>query len=163
MPKQLKTRDLIAWAAGFIDGEGSVVISTRHPTPAERAKEHGSNQRHHAGQLMLSLAVWQTKKEPLLRLLMLFGGRIYVSKARSDHHAEAWQWRLLNQVALDALLAMEPFLVNKAPHVRVARDFRALVTGTTWGPPGMPDEEIEKRVVLREAMRLLNQKGPRDA
>ncbi len=159
MSRKLTTRDLVAWAAGFVDGEGAVVLGMQHPTPAERAKKGGNNSRH-AGQMKLSLSVVQTKREPLLRLQMLFGGRIYGSKARTERHAESWVWRLQDQHALDALLTMEPYLVNKAANVRVASDFRALVTGTTWGPPGMPEEEIAKRVVLKEAMAILNKRGP---
>jgi hypothetical protein len=69
---------------------------------------------------------------------------------------------LQNQHALDALSEMEPYLIRKQAQVAVAREFRALVTGTTWGPPGMPDEEIDKRLALKEAMAILNQKGPRE-
>ena len=160
MRKQLGRRDLVAWAAGFVDGEGAIVLGVQHPTPAERTKSGGNN-RHHNGQLKLVLSVWQTAKEPLIRLQFLFGGRIYANPSRSEQAAPSWQWRILDHHALEALLEMEPYLIRKAAHVAIARDFRALVTGTTWGPPGMPDEEIERRAVLREAMTLLNKKGPR--
>ena len=154
------TRDLIAWAAGFIDGEGAIVLGSSHPTPKEREKKGGNNARH-KGQIKLSLSVWQTQKEPLIRLQLLFGGRIYATPQRNERSAPAWQWTIQAGGALEALLAIEPFVIRKAAQIHIARQFRNLVTGTTWGPPGMPDIEIAKRVALKEAMAILNQRGPK--
>ena len=151
MIRRLNRKALVAWAAGFFDGEGSVTLAAGNP---------GHGQRRHAGQMKLAISVWQTQKAPLLRLQMLFGGTIYANPQRSPRHAPSWAWRLHDQQAMDALLEMEPYLIRKAAQAAVARDFRVLVTGTTWGPPGMPDEEIAKRVALKEAMTVLNAKGP---
>ena len=155
---ELTRQELIAWAAGFVDGEGSIVLRMRHPSPVEQAKQRGNNSRH-LGQIALSLSVAQTALEPLQRLQILFGGWINANPPRSERHARAWQWRIGDQHALDALVEMEPYLIRKQAQVSVAREFRALV-GRTWGGHPVPDEIIEKRLVLREAMAVLNRRGP---
>jgi hypothetical protein len=72
----------LAWAAGFIEGEGCF---------------HGGltkNSRKRRLQRYITFTVTQTNMEPLERLQRLFGGHIYSAKRQKAHHAEAWQYRM---------------------------------------------------------------------
>ena len=61
----------IAWAAGFLEGEGS--FSCHHSPRVEAA---------------------QVQREPLERLLKLFGGNIRKRKARFKNQSDNWYWIL---------------------------------------------------------------------
>jgi hypothetical protein len=84
-------------------------------------------------------------------------------RARTQRHAESFQWKAFNHAALAALEEMAPLLVNKQPHLLLARDYMANVHRASWtGPAGMPQGEIDRRVAIRQAFMHLNRRGPRD-
>jgi len=62
-----------AWAAGFIDGEGCVRISRR------RAKTRGYGNVVH----MAEVSVAQVDPSPLIKLQVLYGGRLLRSRKAS--------------------------------------------------------------------------------
>ena len=78
----------IAWAAGFIEGEGSFGNFT---TAGVRAA--------------------QVQKEPLDRLQKMFGGKIYLHKRNRDNAKNAnakdiWVWYLYGSKAAGAIMSM---------------------------------------------------------
>ncbi len=61
-------RDL-EWAAGFLEGEGSFIFSGRH-----------------------AISAVQVNAQPVQRLRALFGGNLWLRRAKEMQHRDAYQW-----------------------------------------------------------------------
>lgn len=98
-------RDVVAWAAGFIDGEGCIDLkrNTLSCTPRVRAT--------------------QTDIRPLRRLQRYWGGKIY--RVTSDHK-DAWEWYLSGDQAFAFLERIVRSLTNKQDEARLLIENRAL-------------------------------------
>lgn len=103
----------LAWAAGIVDGEGSIGI-------------YRAPQRRYPGlfSYRVSLHVANTDPRMLLRMEDIFGGRIYPMRKSSGQQRPLGQWVALNADALTALRAMRPYLVCKADQADVALQYR---------------------------------------
>lgn len=82
----------VAWAAGFLDGEGYIAL-TREGKPV--------------------IEVSQIKREPLDRLKGLFGGSICTMGRPTKAGNPIFRWRMTDTPALLALVEMQPLLVVK--------------------------------------------------
>lgn len=86
----------LAWAAGFIDGEGT--FYARAQQPSTRTSAHRQ----------LSLAVTQVDRRPLDRLVALFGGRI------DGPYNGAYRWSVTSHARVRAAIeALYPYLSVK--------------------------------------------------
>ena len=144
---------LVAWAAGFFDGEGSVGLF--------RARMGGRV-------MTLRIRASQKTRESLERFVMLWGGSIWRRKADA-RGGEYFTWAKSSRPAFEVLEEMEPYLIVKRPHVQLAREFmsgvgiRGGTRGLGKGNGALPLEETYRRETLQEAMHILNQRGPPDA
>lgn len=129
----------IIWAAGFIDGEGSVII----------AKGNGGRQPW----LVLSAA--QNSIEPLLILQELWGGSITFCRARKETHSDHHLWCAKARKAQRALIEMRPFLIVKRRQADLAFDFMRLF-GRRGGGQHVPEWNLKTREAIRQAMHHLN-------
>jgi hypothetical protein len=85
---------LYAWAAGIIDGEGSIMLLHRN-------KEEKRSP---------SISVSNTCLPILQELQKLFGGCICYHGKRKAQHAVAYSWRVSNDKALLCLQRIKPWL-----------------------------------------------------
>jgi len=85
-----------AYAAGIIDGEGSIYMS----------RSHKSDKFKHP-----IISVTSTSYEVLLFLSSLYGGTICNQKTYKDHHKKAWLWKIEYDSVLDCLNHIYPFLL----------------------------------------------------
>lgn len=92
-----------AWAAGFIDGEGSIMVGM----PSDRKPTY-----------FLLLTVTQKRIEPLDKLVSIYGGNIRV---RTDG---LYIWRISHKKAADALHKMRPYLTFKSDQADIAFEFQ---------------------------------------
>lgn len=144
---------VLAYAAGFFDGEGCVLIAKPY--------NKKSNRRYHR----LDVDIAQKDPRPLFWLHAHFGGRI--GKAPSQLRKGAMHWILHDQAAGNFLEAIRPYLVLKGEQADIALLFRATVSkrglGNTrmfggWGKtafqhPSPVNEALEiKRDLLREQL-----------
>ena len=97
LPVQLTRQELIAWAAGFFDGEGYI-----HPRQGKT-------------KYSLALVVSQCELSSLQRMQGLFGGSIYAPESRRNapRRKPNWQWYAGNKRAKLALNEMLPYLTVK--------------------------------------------------
>ena len=79
-----------AWAAGFIDGEGTITLIRSN------------------GRLDLFLIVGNTAKESLDRLSSLFGGSVF-NRKRSVKRKDIYYWKVSASRALNAIDKVEPY------------------------------------------------------
>jgi len=132
-----------AWAAGFVDGEGSVSIFQR--------KNNGKSDR--PGWL-LQVSVGQRVRDPLLFLQALYGGA--VSKGPNCRGVNYWQ--ATGHDARGALESMLPHLRVKQKQAKCAIRFASVLRGKNRSKP-LTVEEMKVRHGFMEEMRELNRGG----
>lgn len=89
---------LVAWAAGFLDGEGHF--------RARPGRRTGS----------VEIEVHQVNPAPLRRLLDLFGGHLELRRRLASTRCRSvYRWRVTGARARRAAAALLPFLMNKRP------------------------------------------------
>jgi hypothetical protein len=133
----MKYRNIdLAWAAGFLDGEGTININ--------EIKGKGVRQ---------YLGATQVRKEPLERLMGLFGGSIHYY----EYSSSFWVWRLQSAKKLVEII---PLLI---PHFSVKRAEAELLleylTDTNaakrYGRAGVPVGVVELRREYVGRMKVL--------
>ena len=125
----------LAWAAGFIDGEGTF---------------GGQN----SG---FRLSAFNTHYESIKKLQNLFGGPIKI-KPQNDKTKKHWKtcyvWSVSTLQAKDVIEAMLPYFVTKATQARIALE---LIEAFKRSPGPTKDPEIEaERDRLHKALKVAN-------
>jgi len=95
------TESEIAYAAGFFDGEGSVV---RYP------------QRNHKS-FKVHVAIYQSSLPVLEWFVQTFGGIVHLHNYNAGRTKDHWRWNLHGYKALEFLRIIRPYLRVKGEHV----------------------------------------------
>lgn len=106
--------DIVRWAAGFFDGEGSVVIS-RGTRPSTGKIFHG-----------LKCRVVQVDPAPIKLLQDTFGGRIHLNKTRTKTWQRCWIWEKHGEDAQLFLSEIAPFSIVKRQAIQIGLEFPCL-------------------------------------
>jgi hypothetical protein len=133
--------NLLAYAAGFFDGEGtvSVVLSTKG------AKIRAS--------------IVNTNKDVLEYLQKFFGGRIAAKKCvNPDRHKQAFTWSLDGSDSADFLMAIKYHTIIKREQISIIEFFYSIRNTTNRAPSA---EYTEYVTSLKKQINWLNRKGPR--
>jgi len=141
----------LAWAAGFIDGEGYVGMS----------RIRNKNGRDYFTALV---DVSQNHARPLQTLVELRGGSGNIRRIRKGVGAgtEHFYWRLYAEKAIRALEQVLPYLQVKDRQVRVLVEFQATMAG--YGKKRrLSDEAVAYRLGLHRLLEELNSRPPSDA
>src|SRR5262245_54541960 len=128
----MKTEDL-AWAAGFFDGEGTIVINRR---PGRRSPS-----------FQLFLGVGQVDRMPLDALVEIVGGNVFNVRTRGTY-----MWAASSLVAGDVLKLLRPYLRAKAEEARIAIEFFETFSDRGRSTSAVPSDLIAKREKLRLAL-----------
>ena len=116
----------LAWAAGFIDGDGFVTIQERNSTV---------NGKRYRGFYLL-LGVNHVAPAPLYELQKLFGGNVVHVKLKKNYDGfnrkDRYTWKVNCQQAREALLQLMPYLVNKIEVAQLGIDFQNTFTGKVY-------------------------------
>jgi hypothetical protein len=109
----------IAWAAGFIEGEGSFIGYIA-------AGKH----------LRTQITAVQVQKEPLERLHKLFGGTLWfhAKKPTNERQNPAWRWQLGGKEARRLMHVLYPFMSPKRQEQidKVINLWRMRIEKNTW-------------------------------
>jgi hypothetical protein len=140
----------LAWAAGFIDGEGHmgvhVINDRRGATDVARRQR-----------LAVRIVVGQCNHEPLDFLATLFGGSIRLRNQRTSTNREQWVWELgtANKVAA-AICRLRPYLRVKGDE---ADGLLAICQRMAAWPRGtrLTEQEIEARNELAQRLHDVKQ------
>ena len=109
----------LAWAAGFIDGEGSIGCwYMAHKARGKRYKR-------------LSLTVAQTALPPLEKLRELFGGYLTEVRPRGARK-KTWQWCVRDAGVVDTWEKLKPYLMHKD------EQFKEAIATYNTGPASLP-------------------------
>lgn len=135
----------LAWAAGFIDGEGCFSICTRQRPGRSPSFES-------------VLVVAQCYRPPLEELQRAFGGCIFALQIREDRWTANFAWRLGARGMAHFLPLIEPHLRVKQQQCALMRDFLALVLrpGRPNGRAGIPAAEVVVRAEFCSKLRGIN-------
>ncbi len=108
----------LAWAAGFIDGDGFITIQNRKSTV---------NGKVYSGQY-LRLGCCQASEVPLKELQSLFGGTIRSKNCGPNREGynrlPQFIWTLSTQQASESIAQMLPYLVHKKEVALLALQFQ---------------------------------------
>ena len=147
----------LAYLAGLIDGEGSVIVNPYCPREGQRFKQYN-----------LRVLVVNTNKEILEWIKSIFGGGVYShGKPESIKHKQCYTWNIDAKKAEILLREVFPYLKIKKPQAKVALEFRKTFNlskyiryenGIHVGNK-VPDNLLNKRSQLREELKSLNQRG----
>jgi len=133
-----------AWSAGFLDGEGHISLVA---------------QRRFPGSYSLVVAAYNTNKAPIDKLVDLFGGNILLRDSLHPREAPWWRWALYGRKAYGFLLEIEPYCIEKAPQIELAKEFYEVFTRhpNKWHP--LTDVEKERRQKIHAKFKELNRRG----
>lgn len=141
-------REKIAYLAGIIDGEGSIMLWKSKASPSLR------------GQFNLRVNITSTDKILIEWLYENFGGHCYECNAPSRKANPHWKkqfiWTVARPKLLDFLKEIHPFLVIKKDRCEVAIKFRETFVGKGRY---LTEEKFNLRLNLFEQMKHLNTRG----
>lgn len=145
MPINKKQQALI-WAAGFIDGEGTISMYER--PGYDKIPE-----------IFIKIQAVNTQKRALSRLYTLFGGSIQsVHKLDERNWKPSFCWSATHYIAENAIRELYPFLLLKRPQAKLALEARTYVR-----PAGTYYRRSESHILalskLLKKFRKLNHKG----
>ena len=102
------TNEELAWAAGFFDGEGCVMIVKKRSAHAIR------------------LAVCQVNPTPINLFKKFFGGHTLYSTPKNKNWHPQWKWEQDSKSAYETLTKLLPYLIVKKDAVELALEFQKL-------------------------------------
>lgn len=130
-----------AWAAGFVDGEGTITLALRHDS-----------------RIAPLLAVTNTDVRPLFDLKTMFGGQVNLARSATARHKAAHKWELHTTQAVTAIRLLRPYLRVKQAHADIVLLFDDLCRNVGFRAP-VSDAEYTKRLLLVHEIRMLNARG----
>jgi len=136
----------LAWAAGILDGEGCISISSR-----KADREH---QQQHQFTVTVSCCDWRIPR----KLLELFGGRIntFHNARKKPQWREAMRWNVYQRQAAATLEAVMPYLISKREQAEVALEFIGTIAPYGKGRPYRLDSSVvTRREEMAQRLRVL--------
>lgn len=137
----------LAWAAGFMDGDGHITIQTRKTKHKDKT---------YTG-MYLRVGACQAHLTPLEKLQDLFGGSIRPKNSGPNPHGynrkQQWVWALSTEQAKNALEQMLPYLVHKKEVALLALEFQKTMSNNK---EKLPEDIIAKRVQFQADIAMFN-------
>lgn len=114
-------REMLAYVAGIIDGEGCIGINNTHTAGGGR----GRRKYHH---FLLRVEVASTSQELIKFLHKTFGGHFTTGKR--PNRKPYYRWGLSSRMAVAFLREVYPFLLIKKPQADIAFKLRSSLQQT---------------------------------
>jgi len=137
-----------AWAAGFFDGEGCVIVET---SKSPRCR--------HGVRTVLHIQLSQTSVACLELVQQRFGGKIVCTthtSPNSSRWAKQYRWGVKNAYAIEFIRAIMPYSVVKKTQLELALEYPLAAPdgrkyGNTTNP--IPDAVHAKRLQVSQGLR----------
>jgi hypothetical protein len=127
----------LAWAAGFLQGEGCFLINLGREGRNARPK----------------VTATQTEQAPIVRLQELFGGCVNYAPARGNHR-ETWCWTGSTRFCQELLPKIVPYLCgDKAMQAAYLADFANSLQPSNG--VRLNEDEIHRRFGAQEELSLM--------
>lgn len=142
----------LIWAAGFMDGEGTITI--------KRVKRGKNGKLYHLPYISCAQVTKPNNVKALMVLQELFGGSLstFIQKPKYGDRIDTTTWNVTSKKALECAQKLLPHLIIKNRQAELLIEFTELfVRGgkRTW----LTDKERMEREVHFYKMRDLNVKG----
>lgn len=118
----------LAWAAGFIEGEGSISIAKKSTVSRYDKKYFYYS---------LQIVVGQINPLPLERLQKLFGGSLY-GPILKEGKRPFYRWQISSKAASEMLEKIAPYMSSKLNEVEIALKFQSITRRV--GVKGIPEK-----------------------
>ena len=135
----------LAWAAGFIDGEGFITIGKRN-----QKKKDGSG--IYVGHY-LRVGVNHVDPKPINELYRIFGGSIQYDPNVKGNRKPRYRWIMNTSGARDVLIQLKPYLINKSDVAQLGIDFQSTMQETT---KQLSQDVLDKREWYQKEIQRLN-------
>lgn len=145
----------LAYAAGFIDGEGCIHISER-----SAYWQHLGKKTRYTG-FFGAVKVSQNVKEPLEMLQRLFGGNVRLRDhpGKDNRRWNHYEWEAPRSVVADTLEAILPYLIVKHCEAELAIPFFRSLAGGFHSGRRLTDEIREQRRSLIRGVKEAKSNG----
>jgi hypothetical protein len=135
----------LAWAAGFIDGDGFITIQQRNQTIKDKQyKGH-----------YLRIGACQASELPLKELQNLFGGQITVKNSgpnREGYNRKTqYLWNISTAKAAEVLEQLLPYLIHKKEVALIALEFQKTMSNFK-----VSDEVWQNREEFKQKIQTIN-------
>lgn len=131
--------DNLSYAAGFIDGEGTITFSKQKLD----------------GVYNLAVSACNVHRAPIDFLEKIFGGKVYECKPRPNKEKRTYfVWKVTCRQAEKALIELLPYLIVKREQAQLALNYYAnFKSGCRWG---LTEEEKRRREKIVKEVRQRN-------
>ena len=137
----------LAWAAGFIDGDGFITIQNRKSVV---------NGKIYSG-TYLRVGACQAKQDVLVELQSLFGGSIRIKNSGPNkegyNRKQQWIWTLSTEQASECLKQIIPFMIHKKDVALLALSFQETMS---TNKQQLSQDIVEKRLSLQAEIARIN-------
>lgn len=142
------TKIQLAYAAGIMDGEGTITIVNSKCQTCRRDRRHRTA-------IMMS----NTNLKVVKLFQSWFGGSLITLPHRELDRKQQYRWTLTSlDDELDFLYALQPYLIIKRKHAEIAIEF-LLGAHKQWNQWTLTDAEFDRREKLHIKIKRLNQRG----
>lgn len=146
----------LAYAAGIIDGEGTIGITELMPN--NRARSNGTRVRK-SPQHRIYVAVTMTDASVPMWLHATFGGNIQSLAPRQSQHKPTVRWSMSSKRAAEFCSLVMPYLKVKRLQAELAVRFFDEHLTKTYTSAGVPLDEVARRRSFVSEIKLLNKRG----
>lgn len=160
----MKETDL-AWAAGIIDGEGSVFIQRTNYINKIYPKAKKKVRREKSPSYTLRLSVRMTDKSTIEKLAKIFDGRCLEIKRRTVKGKIVYGWAACGYRALEILELLSPYCVTKKEQIKTAYKFMKIPRFQSGRGKGsiLPERIVNRRNDCYLKMKEFNHGSQYDA
>ena len=140
-------KEIAAYLAGIIDGEGCIGIN----------RNHNHTQRHRTPRYSIDVVVTNTSADLMLKLQEWFPASLRLRRKEREYWRECWRWVISGGKARKLLEFVLPYLIVKQKQAELALLYLDSVTPyNNRGHKAMPAEEWQKRERFYQWMKQLN-------
>lgn len=136
----------LAWAAGFIDGEGFVTIGKRNQKATNSDKVYVGH--------YLRLGVNHVDPKPINELYRLFGGSVQYDPNVKGNRKPRYRWITNTNKAKEVLVQLLPYLINKHDVAILGIEYQERLDPKNTRE--LSQEELEKRDWYQAEIRRIN-------
>jgi hypothetical protein len=155
----LDKQEIIAYLAGFFEGDGSIMIFKSPPRGQGKSPAY-----------RLVLTMTNTNVQVLRLAQKFYGGRIEGPFTRGNRWRPSFRWELDGENCVPFLSDIAPYIQTKHGQIQIAFKFLAQIRncstasrGKGYGSNPLSDSEIQARESLYLQMKHLNQRGTSNA
>jgi hypothetical protein len=144
LPECTATKEQLAYAAGILDGEGCIHISSR--------KTKGD-----MPCICLGVAISNTDRRVIDWLLDTFKAGAVFTRPAKERRKESYSWSLQSEQAEDFLTLVRPYLIIKGEQADVGFELRELTMpkGEPKAKSRLTEQDISERLALKEKLEAL--------